>query len=81
MVFDSIFPRVLRKKREREREREAAGAWEKVNALLNARRREEERERERERENYSLRLFGSVVFGNRGREIIGATGRDRDELF
>ena len=77
MVFDSIFPRVLRKKRERE----AAGAWEKVNALLNARRREEERERERERENYSLRLFGSVVFGNRGREIIGATGRDRDELF
>ena len=79
MVFDSIFPRVLRKKREREREREAAGAWEKVNALLNARRREEERERERE--NYSLRLFGSVVFGNRGREIIGATGRDRDELF
>ena len=79
MVFDSIFPRVLRKKRERERERSGR----RVGKGKRSFKREEEgrRERERERENYSLRLFGSVVFGNRGREIIGATGRDRDELF
>ena len=76
--LDSFFPHRKRKrKREREREKRRVG---KVNALLKAR-REEERERERKKKkNDSLRLVGSVAFGNRAREI-GATDRDRDELF
>jgi hypothetical protein len=77
VVFGFIFSPHRKRKRKREREREKRRVG-KVNALLKAR-REEEREREKKK-NDSLRLVGSVAFGNRAREI-GATDRDRDELF
>jgi hypothetical protein len=79
VVFDSIFPRVLRKK---ERERERSGR--RVGKGKRSFKSEEEGRRERERETKLLSPSVRIcrrVREQRAREIIGATGRDRDELF